>query len=76
VPVAGATDAPTLRLVDRGGHMLGQPIPVTIVERNGGRLATATIALANVAPGDYVMEMAVAAAPDKKLYVAFRVMSQ
>jgi len=74
VPLAGTGDAPTLRLVDRQGRPLGTQLPVTIAERNGGRVATVTIALANVAPGDYVIEIAASdKTPDQKAYIAFRV---
>ncbi len=73
IPVAGAVDAASVRLVDRQGKALGSAIPATVVERNGGRVIAATIVLANVAPGDYVIEIAVSEKADTKVYVAFRV---
>jgi hypothetical protein len=74
VPLAGTVEAPTLRLVDRQGRALGTPLPVTLAERNGDRIATATIALANLAPGDYVIEIAASdKTPEQTAYVAFRV---
>jgi VWFA-related protein len=74
VPVTAGVDAPSLRLVDRKGQGLGSPIPATVTERDGGRIASGTIVLSNVAPGDYVIEIAASdKTPDGKVYVAFRV---
>jgi len=73
VPVAGALDAPVIRLVDRQGKPLGSPIPGTVTERSGGRVITTTIVLSNVAPGEYVLEIAASEKAETKVYVAFRV---
>ncbi len=72
---AGPTAAePVVRLVDRFGHPLGSALPVAIGDREGTRIATVVIGLSNVAPGDYVLEIAPSdKAADGKVYAAFRV---
>jgi hypothetical protein len=53
---------------------LGSAIPVTVTERGGARLATVTIGLSSVAPGEYVLEITPSdKAADGKVYAAFRV---
>lgn len=73
VPVSGTVDAPTLRLLDRQGRALGSPIPTTVADRKGSRVITATIVLSNVAPGDYILEIAPSDKAETKMYLAFRV---
>lgn len=73
-PDAGAT---TARLLDRTGKAL--PIPLTASvrdERDGSRWQTTELALAPLAPGDYLIELAGKAGEaggEKRTLVAFRV---
>jgi VWFA-related protein len=57
VPLAGPVDAVGARLLDRRGQPL--PIPVATSQRDEGgvRLATAEVALAPLALGDYLIEV-------------------
>jgi VWFA-related protein len=75
IPVPEGTIA--ARLLDRKGKAL--PIPVAAAVRqdaDGSRWQTAQLALAPLAAGDYLIEMATepgGAAPQKRVLVAFRV---
>ena len=69
--LAASADAPSARLLDRTGKPL--PVPVAAAMRDdsdGLRWHTAQIALAPLAPGDYVIELA---AGGKRTLSAFRV---
>lgn len=69
-PAPGATDV-TARLLDRTGKALTIPVTAAVREDpDGTRWQTAHLALAALAPGDYIVEIANSA--DKTL-VAFRV---
>ncbi|MBZ5559711.1 MAG: VWA domain-containing protein [Acidobacteriia bacterium] len=68
---ATSSDAATARLLDRAGRPLA--VPVTAATRDDGdglRWHTAQLALAPLAPGDYVIEVA---SGDKRTLSAFRV---
>ena len=70
IPVS-ATDPLTARLLDRTGKPLA--VPVTAAMRDdadGSRWATAQLALAPLAPGDYAIELA---SGDNRMIAAFRV---
>jgi VWFA-related protein len=70
IPLA-SSDALTARLLDRTGKPLA--VPVTAAMRDdadGSRWATAQLALAPLAPGDYAIELA---AGDRRMISAFRV---
>jgi hypothetical protein len=77
VPASGAV--PSARLLDRTGKAL--PVPVGAAVRDdadGSRWQTAQLALAPLAPGDYVVELAEPAEADssaagRRVLVAFRV---
>jgi hypothetical protein len=57
VPFA-STDAPGARLLDRTGKLLAVPVAASVREdADGSRWATAQLALAPLAPGDYVIEL-------------------
>ena len=74
VPVAGPSDGVTARLLDRNGQPL--PIPVTAGQREDGaaRFVTAEVTLAPLAPGDYLIEVAVPRGDrTEKTVAAFRV---
>ncbi len=73
VPLGAVGDPPTLRLVDRQGRALGSEMPTTVAERNGGRFVSAMMPITNLAPGEYVIEIAATDKSDRKSYVAFRV---
>jgi len=69
---ASSTDAPTARLLDRAGRPLGIPVAAAIrQEPDGSRWRAAELALAPLAPGDYLIEITTAA--DRTL-TAFRVL--
>jgi hypothetical protein len=58
VPVLEAIDARSARLLDRNGQPL--PIAVAVSEQNlgtAGRVLSADLILASLAPGDYVLEI-------------------
>jgi VWFA-related protein len=70
IPIT-SSDPLTARLLDRTGKPLA--VPVTAVVRDdadGSRWATAQLALAPLAPGDYAIEIA---AGDRRMIAAFRV---
>jgi VWFA-related protein len=70
IPIA-STDPLTARLLDRTGKPLA--VPVTAAARDdadGSRWATAQLALAPLAPGDYAIEIA---AGDRRMISGFRV---
>ena len=61
----------TARLLDRTGKPLAVPVTTAVRDdSDGSRWQTAQVALAPLAPGDYVIEMAVG---DKRMITAFRV---
>ncbi|PYR44492.1 MAG: hypothetical protein DMF93_00135 [Acidobacteria bacterium] len=68
---AASGDPPTARLLDRSGNPLN--VPVAAARRNdpdGSQWVTAQLALAPLAPGDYVIEIATG---DRRSISAFRV---
>jgi VWFA-related protein len=73
VPLAGVIESNTAQLLDRKGQPL--PLPVTAAQREEGaqRFATADLALAPLAPGDYLIEVSVRRGEKTdKVLVAFR----
>ncbi len=58
VPLAATVDSVSARVLDRRGEALAVPATVTQREDNGVRLATAEVALAPLAAGDYLIEVA------------------
>jgi VWFA-related protein len=72
IPISGGEPL-TARLLDRTGKALAVPVAAALRDdADGSRWATAQLALAPLAPGDYAIEMA---AGDKRLIAAFRVVS-
>jgi VWFA-related protein len=74
VPLAAATNAPSARLLDRRGQPM--PLPVTVGQREDAarRFTTAELALAPLAPGDYLIEVAVRRGEKtEKVLTAFRI---
>jgi VWFA-related protein len=70
IPTA-SSDPPTARLLDRNGKELGVPVTAAVRDDNdGSRWHTAQLALAPLAPADYVIELT---AGSKKTVAAFRV---
>jgi VWFA-related protein len=68
---ADSADAVTARLLDRTGKPLAVPVTAGVRdEADGSRWQTAQIALAPLAPGDYVIEIT---SGDRKSISAFRV---
>jgi VWFA-related protein len=66
-----SSDPVTARLLDRTGKPLAVPVTAAVRDdSDGSRWLTAQVALAPLAPGDYVIEMAVG---DKRMVTAFRV---
>jgi len=68
---AAPGDAPAARLLDRSGNALN--VPVAAARRDdpdGSRWLTAQLALAPLAPGDYVIEIATG---DRRSVTAFRI---
>jgi hypothetical protein len=69
--LAASADAPTARLLDRTGRPLAVPVTAGIRDESDGlRWHTAQLALAPLATGDYVIELA---AGGKRTLSAFRV---
>jgi hypothetical protein len=76
VPVLGTIDRVTALVLDRAGHPL--PVPMTTAERQEGqaRWLTAEAALAPLAPGEYVLQLELAAGSERqKVLKAIRVVS-
>lgn len=74
VPLRPPGVAISARVLDRKGQAL--PIPATIAQREDGavRLATAEVALAPLAPGDYLIEVSVRLADrQEKMLTAIRI---
>jgi hypothetical protein len=74
VPLAAVSESVAAQLLDRRGQML--PLPVTAAQREeaGQRFATAELTLAPLAPGDYLIEVAVRRGDrTEKVLVAFRI---
>jgi hypothetical protein len=74
VPLAGTMESHTAQLLDRRGQPL--PLPVTAAQREeaGQRFATAELTLAPLAPGDYLIEVAVRRGDrTEKVLTAFRI---
>ena len=70
IPAAGS-GAPAARLLDRNGKELAVPVTAAVREdADGSRWHTAQLALAPLAPADYVIEVT---AGSKKTIAAFRV---
>jgi hypothetical protein len=66
-----ASDAVTARLLDRTGKPLAVPVAAAVRDDpDGSRWQTAQLALAPLAPGDYVIEIA---SGEKRSISAFRV---
>ena len=66
-----ATEAGTARLLDRTGKPLAVPVSASIRnDADGSRWLTAQLALAPLAPGDYVIEMSEAS---ERILAAFRI---
>jgi VWFA-related protein len=57
VPLASAPEAVTSRVLDRKGQPLSLPVTIGQREEGGVRFATAEVALAPLAPADYVIEV-------------------
>ena len=74
VPNATST-TPTARLLDRMGSAMAVPVtPATRTDPDGARWISASLSLAPLAPGDYVIEITDEAGTDTaKTLVAFRV---
>jgi hypothetical protein len=73
-PVSAGVQSAVAQLLDRKGKPL--PVPVTAGLREDGRarFATAEVALAPLAAGDYVIELSVkAGAKTEKVFTAVRV---
>ena len=74
VPLAGAIESLTAQLLDRKGQPLPVPVAAAQREEEGLRFATAELALAPLAPGDYLLEVAVRRGDrTEKVLVAFRI---
>jgi hypothetical protein len=70
VPFASA-DAPSARLLDRTGKLLAVPVTAAVRDdADGSRWATAQLALAPLAPGDYVIELSSGA---QRMLSSFRI---
>jgi len=70
IPTA-VSDAPTARLLDRNGQALSVPVTAAVRDdADGSRWHTAQLALAPLAPADYVIELT---AGSRKSIAAFRV---
>jgi hypothetical protein len=70
IPTASA-DPPTARLLDRNGQLLAVPVTAAVRDdADGSRWHTAQLALAPLAAGDYVIEIA---AGSRRTLAAFRV---
>jgi len=68
---AASSDQPTARLLDRNGQPLAVPVTAAVRDdADGSRWHTAQLALAPLAAGDYVIEIA---AGTRKTLAAFRV---
>ena len=68
---SGSADAVTARLLDRTGKPLAVPVTASVRDdADGSRWQTAQLALAPLAPGDYVIEIT---SGDRKSISAFRV---
>ena len=68
---AASGDQPTARLLDRAGNPLNVPVAAARRdEADGSRWLTASLALAPLAPGDYVVEIA---SGERRSIAAFRV---
>jgi len=66
-----STEPVTARLLDRTGKPLAVPVTAAVRDdSDGSRWQTAQLALAPLAPGDYVIEMAVG---EKRTITAFRI---
>jgi hypothetical protein len=76
VPAPDAS-ASTARLLDRTGRPLAVPVAASVREADSSVWDVAQLALAPLAPGDYVIELARAAEPGaqppRRTLVAFRV---
>ena len=69
-----APDAVSAELLDRSGKPLPLPVAATIVERDFVRWARAELALAPLAPGDYVIRVTVKRGAEQVLTLApFRI---
>ncbi|MCU1386437.1 MAG: VWFA-related Acidobacterial domain protein [Acidobacteria bacterium] len=72
-----SSDALTARLLDRTGKALAVPVAAALRDDpDGSRWATAQLALAPLAPGDYAIEITAAAGSaggDRRMIAAFRV---
>jgi hypothetical protein len=53
-----APDGVTAELLDRGGKPLALPVAASIADKDFVRWARAELALAPLAPGDYVLRLA------------------
>ena len=71
IPAAAASERPTARLLDRGGAALNVPVAADMrTDADGSRWLTAQLALAPLASGDYIVEIAIG---DRRSITAFRV---
>jgi VWFA-related protein len=74
VPLTGPPAEVAARLVDRNAQPIAVPVTVVAREESGVRIASAEMALAPLAPGDYVIEFASGPAQkQEKLLFAFRI---
>jgi hypothetical protein len=74
VPLAVAAESVAAQLLDRQGQPM--PLPVTAGERDDGgrRFATAEVALAPLAPGDYLFAISLGTRDKtEKVLAAFRI---
>jgi len=71
IPAAADEQRPTARLLDRAGAALNVPVAADLrTDADGTRWLTAQLALAPLAPGDYVVEIT---RGDQRSLTAFRV---
>jgi VWFA-related protein len=73
IPASGRA-APAARLLDRTGRPLAVPLTAAVTEDGDGTLwQTAQLAIAPLAPGDYLIEVTASDAPGAPTLVGFRV---
>jgi hypothetical protein len=74
VPVADATPPSGATLLDRAGQPLAVPVETSTREEGGFHWATAELALAPLAPGEYVIKLGLTAAgAPQDIYTGIRV---
>ena len=74
VPLRVAVDSLSARVLDRKGQALAVPAAIAQREENGVRLATTEVALAPLAPGDYLIEVSARRGDrQEKIFTAIRI---